>query len=402
MQRGVGRAGPASAAASERAATSWYAFACEYVDMKWASMAPNSRVGIAETLATAPAFLVEDAERKPRPDDLRAAVYTWVGNSQRRKGQAPTELASAIRWLERHTVPVGELEDPALVRRVLDGLARRLDGTPAAASTFRRKRAVLHNMLEYAVEKGLLAANPLATIKRTAPKTVAVVDPRVLIDRRRAEALLEAVAAQPSGRQMVAFFACIYYAALRPSEAVDLRRSALALPATAGEWGELHLNRSSPPVARAWSDTGKRHESRQLKHRAGGDFRRVPCHPRLVEILEAHLDEFGTATDGRIFRGTRGGPLSESVYGAAWQRARESALSPVEAASQMARRPYDLRHACVTTWLNATGDPAQVAAWAGHSVNVLLRVYVRCVAGRDELAKKRIEQALAKDLDDQA
>lgn len=133
------------------------------------------------------------------------------------------------------------------------------------------------------------------------------------------------------------------------------------------------------------------------------DFRRVPCHPRLVEILEAHLDEFGTATDGRIFRGTRGGPLSESVYGAAWQRARESALSPVEAASQMARRPYDLRHACVTTWLNATGDPAQVAAWAGHSVNVLLRVYVRCVvAGRNELAKKRIEQALAKDLDDQA
>lgn len=60
----------------------------------------------------------------------------------------------------------------------------------------------------------------------------------------------------------------------------------------------------------------------------------------------------------------------------------------------MAKRPYDLRHACVTTWLNATGDPGQVAAWAGHSVNVLLRVYVRCIAGRDELAKKRIADAL--------
>jgi integrase len=60
----------------------------------------------------------------------------------------------------------------------------------------------------------------------------------------------------------------------------------------------------------------------------------------------------------------------------------------------MAARPYDLRHACVTTWLDATGDPAQVAAWAGQSVNVLRRVYVRCVAGRDELAKQFIQQAI--------
>ncbi|GAA5000394.1 hypothetical protein GCM10023317_32250 [Actinopolymorpha pittospori] len=46
-------------------------------------------------------------------------------------------------------------------------------------------------------------------------------------------------------------------------------------------------------------------------------------------------------------------------------------------------------------WLNAGVDPAQVADWAGHSVAVLLRVYVRCIAGRDEVAKKRIEEELA-------
>lgn len=64
-----------------------------------------------------------------------------------------------------------------------------------------------------------------------------------------------------------------------------------------------------------------------------------------------------------------------------------------EAANSMAARPYDLRHACVTGWLNATGDPAQVAAWAGHSPNVLLRVYVRCIVGRDTIAKARIMEA---------
>jgi hypothetical protein len=35
-----------------------------------------------------------------------------------------------------------------------------------------------------------------------------------------------------------------------------------------------------------------------------------------------------------------------------------------------------------------------VAEWAGHSVDVLLRIYAKCVVGRDELAKRRISEAL--------
>jgi hypothetical protein len=34
------------------------------------------------------------------------------------------------------------------------------------------------------------------------------------------------------------------------------------------------------------------------------------------------------------------------------------------------------------------------AAWAGHSVEVLLRIYAKCVVGRDLAARRRIEQAL--------
>jgi len=37
---------------------------------------------------------------------------------------------------------------------------------------------------------------------------------------------------------------------------------------------------------------------------------------------------------------------------------------------------YDLRHACLSTWLSGGVYPAQVAEWAGHSVDVLLRIYV--------------------------
>jgi hypothetical protein len=38
--------------------------------------------------------------------------------------------------------------------------------------------------------------------------------------------------------------------------------------------------------------------------------------------------------------------------------------------------------------------PAQVAEWAGHSVEVLLRTYVRCLDGQHDIAKRRIVEAL--------
>jgi hypothetical protein len=38
-----------------------------------------------------------------------------------------------------------------------------------------------------------------------------------------------------------------------------------------------------------------------------------------------------------------------------------------------------------------------VAEWAGHSVDVLLRIYAKCVVGQDELAKRRIFEALRED-----
>ncbi len=41
--------------------------------------------------------------------------------------------------------------------------------------------------------------------------------------------------------------------------------------------------------------------------------------------------------------------------------------------------------------------PTQVAEWAGHGVDVLLRIYAKCVVGQDELAKCRISEALRQD-----
>jgi integrase len=159
-------------------------------------------------------------------------------------------------------------------------------------------------------------------------------------------------------------------------------------------WGVLRLAAATPRTAAAWTSDGTSYEQRGLKHRPDGAIRMVPVPPVLVGLLRAHHAAYGTAPDGRLFRGARGGPLSGSVYGRAWQSARSLALGTELAASGLARRPYDLRHAALSLWLTSGGDPAQIAARAGHNVAVLLTVYSHCIHGRDDLLNQQIDQVL--------
>jgi hypothetical protein len=122
-----------------------------------------------------------------------------------------------------------------------------------------------------------------------------------------------------------------------------------------------------------------------------------PTHPDLTRLLHEHLASFDPAADGRLFAGIRGSELPTITYRRAWAKTRQVTLTPAEQASPLARRPYDLGHACLSTWLNGGVYPTQVAEWAGHSVDVLLRIYAKCIVGQDELAKRRISEALRQD-----
>ena len=81
----------------------------------------------------------------------------------------------------------------------------------------------------------------------------------------------------------------------------------------------------------------------------------------MIALLRDHLAQVGTASGSRLFGGVRGGELPTITYRRAWTKARQVALTETEQASPLARRPYDLRHACLSTWLNGGVYPTQVA-----------------------------------------
>src|SRR5262245_12392637 len=178
---------PVSAVRAENA-ESWYEFACSYIDMKWSRAAGKSRMGNADTLATVTsALLLSTGPGCPPPDVLRRALYGWPFNTRSRtSGPAPAELRPVITWIERNTMPISELAKPETLRAALDALGTRMDGKPAAASTAGRKRAVFHNALDYAVERGLLAQNPLQGFKASKEKTAEAVDKRVVVNHDQA------------------------------------------------------------------------------------------------------------------------------------------------------------------------------------------------------------------------
>jgi hypothetical protein len=60
----------------------------------------------------------------------------------------------------------------------------------------------------------------------------------------------------------------------------------------------------------------------------------------------------------------------------------------------LAARPYDLRRAAVSLWLNVGGPATEVAQRAGHSVEVLHRVYAKCLEGQALQANNKITSAL--------
>jgi integrase len=92
-------------------------------------------------------------------------------------------------------------------------------------------------------------------VQWTTRKSADEVDSRSVVNPRQALDLLTAVHDRAS--RLVAFFACLYYAALRPAEALHLRIEDCDLPAGDG-WGMLRLSGCTQHVGQDWGDDSAR------------------------------------------------------------------------------------------------------------------------------------------------
>ncbi|RZQ64205.1 tyrosine-type recombinase/integrase [Amycolatopsis suaedae] len=371
----------------------WFVFSCDYIDMKWDDSSPKYRSSLADSMTAITLGMLRDSGDAPPVKELSVAMRKAYNKNSREAARSSGDTGRWLDWLERNTRDVRDLAKPDVFRSVLASLERRKDGQRAAHDTIRLRRIALRNALDFAVdEKKLLSENPMVKVKVKKHKAVVrEVDKRSVVNPVQGRTLLRAVLELTP--RLYAFFALMYFAALRPEEAVSLRKQNLSIPEEG--WGELHLEKATPEIGAEWTDSGRRGEERGLKHRIEDEGRTVPCSDELTEILHWHLKVYGTASDGRLFRGVRhDGPLSSSVYGRAWAKARAATFVPDVLASPLALRPYDLRHAAVSTWLNATGDPTRVAEWAGHSVGVLLRTYAKCLDGGEQQARELVAKRM--------
>ncbi|GAA2778299.1 tyrosine-type recombinase/integrase [Saccharopolyspora taberi] len=381
---------PISASGTVRE-TTWFEIACDYVDMKWEAASATARQTIAEALIRITPVFLPNGPGKPDERAIRSALRGYAFNTRTRAGHVPDEAGAVLRWCARNSRPVSDALHPQTLRVLEKAVTTTLSGSKYAPSVARKTRSVLSSVLAYAVEREALEKNPLDTAKwTTMPKGNRTIDPRTVPNPAQARALLTAVRGiRRSGPRLEAFFGAMYFAGLRPEEAVALRRRDLVLPDSG--WGEIYVDEAHPHAGKHWTGTDRARETRGVKARDAGEGRPVPCPPELVDLFRRHLAAFPEGGD-RVFVGDRGQDVPKITYMRVWREARVAAFTEEVRVSRLARRPYSLRHAAVSTWLAAGVDPAVVARWAGHSVAVLMDVYAACLHGRDVIARGQVDR----------
>jgi integrase len=346
-----------------------HVWARRWLAEQWPEWQPRTRASALLALARFVVLLVpHDAAR--RPPGLRSHLMKTLPPGAATSGEETCE-----RWLDRWCFTLSQLN-----RETLAEAERRLatgdDGQALAASTAARFRKNARACIRRAVELDVLAADPCppAPKGRSKRKSGRIKhDIRTLPDPATMARAIEAIAShQPASRTYQVMTAVTYYAGLRPSEVVMLRRSALELPITG--WGRIEVREAD----NGFDEPGE--------PKTGP--RSVPIQPHLVGALRRWVDDHGLAPADYLFRTRTGKQPTASNWSRAWQRAlREIGHGPL--------RVYDCRHATATTWLKAGVPLGEVARRLGHSVETLVSTYVGALAGDETLANERIDAFFA-------
>lgn len=325
--------------------------------------APRSRSNAADTLVKALPLLV--ADRAPDPtDDIREDIRSWLAG-----GDMPT-------WLKRWSLPLAEVTKP-VCRAAQAEISVRDDGKAAAPSSINRMRVLMRSLFAAAVEDELIPRQPwpIAGKARAATRVDEAVDIDALPEPDEARAILATVTNhQPSSAGYRVLLSLIYFAGLRPGEALALDAADVRLDAD-GEWGEITIRKAARGSTKRWTAEEEKEGAPKMGRR-----RTVPAPPELVALLAEHLNG---RRKGLVVATRNGTPVTLSNLDRAMRRVAPAGLVP-----------YDLRHACATLWLRAGVPIGEAAARLGHSPAVLLSTYAGVLSGDTAVANARIDAAL--------
>lgn len=369
----------------------------EHFRRKWPSWAPSRRQDSQRELARACLHLVRDdapalsrGERVAADEFLRRVLLTVAEDIEERTADREWH-----QWFARWSLPLREVNDrhltaflEAVRTTALDGSSRVLVPTSLA-----RTRAVVRAVFTAARKRRLLDWDPWDAVEWSMNADEDQIDPDLVPDQAQVLDLAEACGAH-EGRYEC-FVLVQGFGGLRPGEAREVRRRDFDLdsvPATVTVRGS-----HSDVPERFFSDGETRR--RPLKGRGGKARRTIPIPADLVPRFRSHLeDHVVKRPDSLMFTTPSGKRIHPSNFNRdVWAPAREQVFE--EGSPLRGLRRHDLRHAAITSWLNAGVTLKTAQSWSGHrTASVLLNTYLGVM--RDDLATSvaRTETALAEAL----
>ena len=281
----------------------------------------------------------------------------------------PTTLGDYRSMLNKHLEPFFEerpLEriDADQIRRYL--AAKKRDGL--ATKTITNQLVFLHGLFSYAVKRGWVSANPVASVDR--PRAP-VVDPDIrYLDLSELEALLRAVADDDFGSTDRALYLTAAMTGLRQGELIALRWSDV-------DWQAARIRVRRNFTRQAFGTPKSKRSSRS-----------VPMADRVAGELERHFKRsaFDAEEDLVFCHPHTGHPLDASRLRRRYKQALKSAaLRPV--------RFHDLRHT-FGTHCAAAGVPMRtLQEWMGHRDIKTTLIYADYAPSAQE--KAMVEQAFS-------
>lgn len=232
----------------------WVASDITFVDWvrKWfddqrVTWKPKSRQSAAEVLARGMQVFVHPNAPTP-PSGCTPAAKKWL---------AKPEKYGCPEYIARWSLPLQAI-DAFMCQSALAAMSVKLDGTTYAANVIARHRSVMGSLFAEAVEAGLMPANPWPR-KRKGRRVAERVDHRVEVAMLPSHVdavgdIARLLNHKPASRRYMTFFSLIYWAGLRPGEALVLLIESIELPAAdhPDAWGLIHVREALSSEEELW------------------------------------------------------------------------------------------------------------------------------------------------------